>query len=127
MKKIFTPFLIFCFTVFSSTAFCQQPCVAQNKSLTAITEKQNISVSYFSENVATRPMYCLNFQNNGKTAITFSFTLKDKNGEVVSTESLTLAPGQSLNGMDNPSYNKSMIIPLADDQNPSDFSVELTF
>ena len=107
--------------------FAQQKCTSKVRNLTAITEQQNVSVSCFSENVATRQMFCLNFQNKGTAAITFSFNVKDKSGKIISSGSLTLAPGQTINGFDNPEYNSSTVIPLADDQNLSEFTVELKF
>ena len=127
MKKLLQSFIILCCLLLSTPGFSQQKCTAKTHNLMLIAQEQNICISCFSENVATRPMFCLNFQNKGTTAVKFSFIVKDKNGEVISTESLSLAPGQSVNGFDNVSYNQSMVIPLADGQSSSDFTVELTF
>src|ERR1041385_8349072 len=115
MRKLH-PLLILCFILSCASGFAQQKCTAKARNLTAITEQQNVSVSCFPENVATRQMFCLNFQNKGTASVTFSFTVKDKNGKIISTQSLTLAPGQTVNGFDNPDYNKSMVVPLTDDQ-----------
>ncbi len=130
MKKIITILVIACALLSGNFMYSQAQTACCNKKREMVTLKEDsyVKISYFTEHVATQQMYCLNFQNNGKTKITFTWTLKGKNGEIIGgPQTVTVEPGKSINGMDNPEFNKAMCIGMSDNQLPSDFTIEIQY
>jgi hypothetical protein len=100
----------------------------KKRDLVQLSEKDHVQASYFIEHVATQPVYCVNFSNTGNTAVTFAWRLKNKEGKYLNEKtSVTLRPGESVNGFDNPQMNKSMTFMLPGSQLVSDLSIEFTF
>src|ERR1051325_7270723 len=112
MKNILYSLLILLCVPFASPAQG-----IKKRDLVQLSEKNSVQASYFIEHVATQPVYCVNFSNTGNTPVTFSWRLKNKDGKYLNEKtSITLRPGESVNGFDDPQLNRSMTFVLPESQ-----------
>lgn len=109
------------------------PCFSQEShsttggNWTSLTETGGIRISEMQEQLGTSPAVSFSFENTTKQSLTFTYIIKDKNGNVLhKAETITLNAGETMNGKKDPSKNNSMSIRLEAGQNASDISVTIT-
>ena len=89
-----------------------------------IAEKNNIVASLITGKLNEVNAYGLTFHNNGTTSLSFSWTLKDPDGKVVSSSTITINGGQTIYPMSAADANLSF---PANGRKVSDYSIEINF
>jgi hypothetical protein len=98
-----------------------------NTQAVALTQQNGISVSYQNGSSNGASAMCLIFKNTNNTENDFTWTLKDKNGNIVYASNLIqIGPDQSIDMNNTHNNNCIFAIGLKDGMSPTDYSIEIT-
>jgi len=133
MKKTITSFLLAAMLFVGFSAFSQNSnssfLASTSNPVTTLVENEGVKVSYMQGFISSSQAFSFIFENTIHVAANFSWTLKDKQGNVVYTSPLIrLEEGQSISENSNPKFANVKFSFIPDNGTTiNDYRVELTF
>jgi hypothetical protein len=133
MKKTIRNFLVTGLLVITSIAYGQTNSTTPFVSNvlppipTALTQTSGVNVSIIDGKMNGQTAYSLMFENTGNKTVTFTWTLKDRNGNVVGTpQQMTMLPGSLIDYSSRSQYTGTLTFVPASGANLSDYKVSIT-
>ena len=130
MKKSITSFLLASLLLMGIQAFSQNSFMASTSNpVTTLLENEGIKVSYMQGFVGSSQAFSFIFENTIHVVANFSWTLKDKQGNVVYTSpAIRLEEGQSIYEGNDPQHTNAKFSFIPDKgTSVNDYKLELTF
>ncbi len=92
-----------------------------------MTESGGVKVSYITGTVNENNSFSLCFENKTDKAISFTWTITNKDGDMLGTARMTLAPKSTIDYSNAGEMTELLIYSVDNDGNPADCNVALEF
>jgi hypothetical protein len=92
-----------------------------------MTEAGGVKVSYITGTVDEQNSFSLCFENKTDKAINFTWTLTNKNGDVLGSSMMVLAPNSRIDYSNSGDFTELMIYTVDDNSNPANCKITLEF